>query len=93
MKTFGRIIIILAMFALVMGITYAVVNGNGSSSSELPQFPNGERPEFDGRFEGRPEGGGGWAFGLIKNLGIVATVTALIAVPRNWMRNKRTATG
>ena len=97
MKTLGRIIIILAMFTLVMGITYAVVNAGGASSSGLPQFESGERPQFengtrpdfDGQFEGRPEGGGGLAFGMVKNLGIVAIITALIAVPRNWIKTRK----
>ena len=103
MKTLGHIIIILTVFAIVMGATYAVVNAGGSSSNGFPQFENGgrpqfengSRPEFNGQFEGRPEGGGerggGWVFGLIKNLGIVAVVTALIAVPRSWMKNKKPA--
>ena len=95
MKTLGHIIIILAVFVIVMGATYAVVNAGGSSSNGFPQFENGSRPEFNGQFEGRPEGGGerggGWVFGLIKNVGIVAVVTALIAVPRSWMKNKKPA--
>ena len=100
MKTFGRTLIIVAMFALVMGITYMAANAGNSSSEgtsqfergERPQFENGERPDFPGgeRLEGR-EGGGGWMFGLIKNLGIVAIVTVLIAAPRSWMRNRKRA--
>ena len=98
MKTLGRILIIFAMFALVMGVTYAVVNAGGPSSSGMPQFENGARPqfengvrpEFDGQFEGRPEGGefGG---GLVKNLGVVAIITALIAVPRGRMKTRKPA--
>jgi hypothetical protein len=67
MKTLGRIFIILAVFALVMGITYVVVNAGGSSLGGEPRFENGERPQFengersfppDGQFQPgqRPEG-------------------------------------
>jgi hypothetical protein len=101
MKTFGRIIIILAVFALMMGVTYLVVNASGNSSNgipqfegrEGPQFANGERPEFPGggRPEGRERGGGGWMFGLIKNVGIIAIVTVLIAVPRSLIKNRKRA--
>ena len=66
MKTLGRILIILAVFALVMGITYVAVNAGGTSANgapfgdgERPQFANGERPfPGDGQFQPgqRPEG-------------------------------------
>ena len=89
MKTFGRILLIVAAFVLVMGITYVVVNSTNSSTTSpaferggegLPQFPNGERTEL-------PRGGG-WMFGLLKNLGVMAIVVALIAVPKSLMRRK-----
>lgn len=97
MKTLGRILIILTAFALVMGLTYVVVSAT-SSSTNAPaferrgegftrpdgQFPGGARPEFRG--EGR--GGGGWVFGMVKNIGIVAVIVALIAVPKDLMRRK-----
>ena len=102
MKTIGRIFIILAVFAIVMGITYIVVNAGGNSSVGIPrfengerlQFANGERPqfpggEFEGRREGGERGGGGWMFGLVKNIGIVAVVTILIALPRSIVRNRK----
>ena len=110
MKPLGKIFIILAIFAIVMGVTYVIVNAGGTSSNGFPQFENGERPQFmdgerpqfepgeqpefpGGEFEGRREGGdrdsGGWMFGLIKNVGIVAVVVALIAVPRAIMQNKK----
>jgi len=99
MKTLGRILIILTVFALVMGITYVAVNAGGTSSTGTQRFENGERPQFEpgqrpgGDFEGRREGGerdgGGWMFGLIKNVGIIAVVTVLIALPRSIARNKK----
>ncbi|MFT3893136.1 MAG: hypothetical protein QM730_16020 [Anaerolineales bacterium] len=61
MKTLGRILIILAMFALVMGITYFVVNASGTSTNgmpfedgERPQFANGERPFSGGEEQFQP---------------------------------------
>jgi hypothetical protein len=106
MKTLGRIFIILAVFALVMGITYVAVNAGSSSSSasgpqfdrsfpadgERPAFGDGERPEFPGgeRNEFRGErGGGGWIFGLIKNVGVVGIIVALIVLPKGWMRKQK----
>ena len=96
MKTLGRIFIILVAFVIVMGISYVVVNAEGTSSDGAPQFAKGERPEFPGgngevRREGGERGGGGWMFGLIKNMGIIAIVTVLIALPRSWMRNRKRA--
>jgi hypothetical protein len=49
-----------------------------------PSFPNDQRPDFDGA---RP-GGGSWIFGLVKNIGIIAIIVALIAVPKNLLRRK-----
>ena len=99
MKTFGRIVIILVVFALVMGVTYFVVNASGNSSNgmpqfenrERPQFANGERPEFPGggRPEGRERGGGGWMFGLIKNVGVLALLVMIIVWPRSVAKKKR----
>jgi hypothetical protein len=62
MKIVGRILIILAVLALVMGITYVIVNTRGSSAPGFepgnerfsasngapPGFPEGGRPEFPG---------------------------------------------
>lgn len=96
MKTLGRILIILTAFVVVMGITYIVVNSGSSSTSTNPPALqrgsesfrplNGERPDFDR--EG--PGGGGWAVGLVKNVGIVAVIVALLAVPKSLMRGKVT---
>jgi len=97
MKTLGRIIIILVAFVIVMGITYTTVSASGSSSTSAPAFesggegfaprPDGERPEF----RGEDQGGGGWIFGLMKNMAIVAVVVALIVFPKNLLQQKRRA--
>jgi hypothetical protein len=93
MKTIGRIVIILTAFVIVMGIVYIAVDASGSSSSSMVQFDADERlAPPDGQFEGRPEhleGGGGWMFGLVKNVGVIAVVTMLIVVPRNIRQKRR----
>lgn len=102
MKTLGRVLMILIAFVLIMGITYVVVKAvNGTNfSTTAPRFEgregfpqldreNGERPEFE-RGE-RGEFGGGWMFGMLKNITIVGIIVALIAVPRSLMRRKPTA--
>lgn len=98
MKTLGRVLIILMVFAIVMGITYVVVNaGSSSTSTNTPafdqgfrpdgvssQFPNGQRPAF----RDRGPRGGGWMFGMVKNVGIITVIVALITVPKS-IRQKR----
>lgn len=97
MKSLGRILIIVAVFALVMGIAYRVVNAD-SSSTAAPAFERGaesftlgggpqapfadsERPDFEKR-------GGGWIFGLIKNVGVITVIVALITIPKSLRRRK-----
>jgi len=103
MKTLGRIMIILAAFALVMGITYTVVNvassfvgatafergeeGFQRPEGVQPQVPNGEHPEFSGG-EGREfRGDRGGAFRLI--LGAVRNIgiVAIIVAAVVWLKN------
>jgi hypothetical protein len=105
MKTLGRILIILVVFALIMGLTYVAVNAAGNSLAGAPRFENGERPSPpDGQFQPgqRPEGfeererdEGGSLFGLmggfVKNIVIISMVVVLIAVPRSLMRNRKRA--
>ena len=101
MKTIGRIVIILAAFALVMGITYAAVSSVSSSTSgpafargggglsgpqgAQPQFPNGGRPEGP-RGEGREFGGRGI---LSLGLGFVknTVIIAVIVAGVVWLKN------
>lgn len=96
MKTLGRILIILVIMALVMGITYAAVSASGSSASSgmEPRFEEGGRPPFpEGeRFEGErheERGEGGWMFGFIKNVGVIAVVTTLIVLPKSIVRKRK----
>ncbi len=103
MKTLGRIVIILVVFALVMGITYTVVNAVRSSVGATaferggegfprpegvrPQFPTGERPEFPGG-EGREfRGDRGGGFRWI--LGAVKNIgiVAIIVAAVVWLKN------
>jgi hypothetical protein len=59
--------------------------------------PEGTRPNFEGGRPGRGgdggEGGGlSWVFGLLKNVGIVALVVAIIILPKSLGKKKRFAT-
>ena len=103
MKTLGKILVILAAFALVMGITYTAVNAASSSigapaferggegfprpDGVQPQLPNGGRPEFPGG-EGR-EFRGDRGGGLRWILGAVKNigVVALIVAAVVWLKN------
>ena len=101
MKTLGRILIIIVAFAIMMGITYSVVNASRSSNNVLAfqrggdRFtpPDGARPEFRGEGRGDDGGGSGFGimFGLIKNTVIVAIIVALIAFPKNLLQQRRRA--
>ena len=94
MKTLGRILIILMVFAIVMGTTYFVVNASESSTSS-PAFensstrfaPNGEHPEF----QGVSSGGIGLMFGFMKNMIIVAVLVGMIVFPKNLMQRRQRA--
>jgi hypothetical protein len=104
MKIPGRILIILAVFVLVMGITYGVVNARNSSGQETPSRlepgngrftpPDGAGPEFPGggRNEFHGERGGGWLFGAIKNIAVIGIIVALIVLPKSWMQKRRRTT-
>ena len=97
MKIVGRILIILAVFALFMGITYVIVNTRGSSAPGFepgnerfsasngapPGFLEGERPEFPG---------GGWLLEALKNIAIIGIIVALIVVPKSWMQKRKKET-
>lgn len=59
MKTLGRILIILAVFALVMGITYGIVNARSSSNSGVPprfEQANERFAQPNGALPGSPNG-------------------------------------
>ena len=105
MKTLGRILIILAAFALVMGITYGIVNAVSSSTTVRgfekgnedsprpegvqPQFSNGQRPQFPSR---EARGGGSvirLILGTVKNMGLVALVVALVVWLKNYMEKRK----
>jgi hypothetical protein len=100
MKTLGRIVVIVVAFVIVMGITYGVVNATNSSMTAStfergaegfprpegmrPALPDGERPDFDGA----PSRGGGsmFVFGSVKNIGVLAFIVMLIALPKRLMQ-------
>ena len=103
MKTLGRILIILAVTALVAGALYLIVNANGTgTASDFPQrgeqfasssdFEAGARPDFEGGRPERGEMGGGWAFGLLKNMGVISLLVAILVLPKGLAKRKRLAT-
>ncbi len=100
MKTIGRILIILTVLAIVMGITYFLVTvGNSSTSANVPAFAGSTEGRFrpEGGFPGGDRGprGGGWIFGMTRNMGIVALVVAFVVIPKNmWQkRSKQVSAG
>lgn len=102
MKTLGRILIILAVTALVAGALYLIVNAGGAgTASNFPQsgeqfastrtFEAGARPEFEGGGREPRELGGGWAFGLLKNMGVISLLVAILVLPKGLAKRKRLA--
>ena len=97
MKTLGRILIILTVFALIMGITYVAVNAV-SASGTAPVFERrGEgppSPEAEGARPAGGEGRGGGSilrlmFGLVRNAGIVAIIVALVVWLKDFLEKRR----
>ena len=93
MKTLGRALLILAVFALIMGITYVVVTA-GTSGSNLTQFQRGDgQPNFANvqrpEFPGGERRGGGLMFGMMKNTLVIAIVVVLIVIPKGWLQRKK----
>jgi hypothetical protein len=79
-------------------------SGTSAAPAGFNDAPSQFRPEGDGdgdeiRPEGgefRPEhggrggaGGSRWVFGLVKNVGVMAVLVALIVLPRNLAKKKR----
>lgn len=97
MTTLWRMLVIVVAFTLAMGLMYAAVNTTGAGSGTEPRFEReegigpegvrpfppegGERREFR---EGGRGGGFGMLFGLVKNIGVVAVVTAIVV----WWKNQ-----
>lgn len=102
MKTLGRILIILAVTALVTGGLYLIVNAGGTgTAANFPQrgeqfasartFEGGARPEFDGARPERGEREGGLPFGWIKNMGVIALIVTILVLPKGLAKRKRLA--
>jgi len=102
MKTLGRTLIILFTFAIVMGLTYSIVNASSSSSptngpafergnGQRPAFPVGDRPD---EFRGEGEGGGfgfglGMILGAIRNTVIIGAIVVAVVKFKDRMRKKK----
>lgn len=103
MKTLVRILIITFAAVVIGAGMVALVNANGSGLTPggFPGDdgfrPEGDRPAFEGmpRPEGeaperheRGEMGGGWIFGLLKNIGVIAILVAIIVLPKKFKPKK-----
>ena len=68
--------------------------GEGSPRPEgvQPQFPNGQRPEFSGG-EGREFRGQGvglrWILGMVKNVGLIAIIVALVVWGKDFLEKRK----
>jgi hypothetical protein len=90
MKTIGRILIILAVFSIVAGLMVTAVNASSASAASSgstrqfrPDRQNGFRPEREGG------GAGGWMFGLVKNVGVMAVLVTLVTWPKSIAKKKK----
>lgn len=106
MKILGRILIILFAFVFLSGLMVTAVNAAGvnqpnfgSDNSRVEFRPqNGEegglpfRPEGEHSERGERGGGSRWAFGLIKNIGVIAVLVLAIAWPRSVAKKKKRTT-
>ena len=102
MKTLGRILIILTTFALVMGMTYVAVSAASSANGSpgVPAFergdggfprPDGGRPQFPGGEGGEFRGERGalrWMLGVVRNVGIIAIIVALVVWLKDFLRRR-----
>ncbi len=94
MRILGRILIILAVFGLVMAITYGIVNSRSSSVPGFGQgnerfsppngaqsgFPAGGRPDFPGRDRNEFRGGRGGARWLFETLKNIVILGIIVAL-------------
>jgi hypothetical protein len=98
MKTLGRILIILAVFSIFSGLMVVAVNASGANASAFDGASSQLRPG-GGINQLQPEGGqnrpehggrgGGWVFGVVKNVGVMAALITLIVLPRSVAKKKR----
>lgn len=97
MKTLGRILIVLAVTALVTTALYLIVNASGTGTSADFQSrreqlqPSGSRPDFEAGRPERDEMSGGWMFGLTKNLGVISVLVTILVLPKSVGKRKRLA--
>lgn len=93
MKTLGRILIILAVTALVTGALYLTFNSaDAGVLPDKPAFsPDAPSPDFEGDRADRDEMRGGWMFGLTKNLGVISVLVTVMVLPKSVGKRKRLA--
>jgi hypothetical protein len=97
MKMIGRILIITAVFSLFAGLMITLLNVSGANNPDFnaaPRFQandNGFRPEGgENQFgRGEQELEGGWLFGLIKNLAVLALLVTAVVWPKSIVRKRK----
>ena len=107
MKTIGRILIILAVTALVTTALYLAVDSGRAinfsgddprGASSLPEAGGGPNERFrPAHEEGRERGGDGiWVTGMvmggIKNTVVIGIIVAILVLPKALAKQKRIAT-
>jgi hypothetical protein len=94
LKTLGRILILVTIIGIVAATLITIVNSSSSNAG----FPTGggqgvfqtrqtnrTRPEFQGQNRKGYGGGAFISFELLKNLGIIASITAVIILLQKGM--------
>jgi hypothetical protein len=102
MKTIGRILIILAVAALVSGAFWALTGGTNASAGAFPA--NREFGELRERSDGSPEGGfrpdherGEESFGALSILGMlksiipISVIVLVVVLVERFMNGRRLA--
>jgi hypothetical protein len=97
MKTLGRILIIFVVFAALSGLMMAAVNASASTTALAAQLGREEEdhdnrvhlPDGTGMHERGGAGGSRWMLGLVKNVGVMAVLVTIIALPKSLIKKKR----
>lgn len=93
MKTLNAILIILLAALLISGAAMAIVDAGGTGATAGLERETGFRsaagaPFEGGREEHHREGSQGW-LDVVKNIGIMGVIVAVIVLPQKWIDRRR----